>query len=309
MGDREQAVEIGAADVDATVGQDVSLAIGRRRALGRNADDGEVGGAAAHVDDQRQLLAADRALVVKRGRDRLELEVDVLEPLRAGGFFKLTLRVGVGLGVLVDELHGAAEHDVFDRLADMAFELVLEVTDEHADNVGEGDLLGLDTRLFMDEGRAEHAFQRAHQAALGAVGVFADGTAAHGGVVVLEIEEDGRRQGDALAFERDEARAAILDHADGGVGSAEVYAAVCRSHHVDPEFCCVGRRRSTDRAAAGTVRVHEQAANVDVRAHYFCKCDRWPNVATFTGNGFRGIGRPTNRQSGCSDDAYRISRL
>ena len=36
----------------------------------------------------------------------------------------------------------------------------------------------LDAGLFVDQRTAEHAFQRAHQAAFGAVGVFADGAAA-----------------------------------------------------------------------------------------------------------------------------------
>ena len=93
-----------------------------RGALGRDADDREVRGAAADVDDQRQLFARHRALVVERCRDRLELEVDVLEALRARGLFELALRRGVGFGIVVDELHRAAEHDVVDRLADMAFE-------------------------------------------------------------------------------------------------------------------------------------------------------------------------------------------
>ena len=54
---RQQPVEIGAADMDARRRENVGLAVGRPGPLGRNADHREVRGAAADVDDQRQFLA------------------------------------------------------------------------------------------------------------------------------------------------------------------------------------------------------------------------------------------------------------
>jgi len=101
---------------------------------------------------------------------------------------------------------------------------------EQADDVGEGDAARLDAGLLMRQRRAEHALQRPHQPAFDAVRIVADGAAAERGAVVLEVEENGGGQGDVVALQRHQPRAAVLDHADGGIGSAEVYAAESRSH-------------------------------------------------------------------------------
>jgi hypothetical protein len=45
-------------------------------------DEREIAGAAAEVSNQDQLVAIERAAVLMRGGDRLELERDRLEPRR-----------------------------------------------------------------------------------------------------------------------------------------------------------------------------------------------------------------------------------
>ena len=75
----EQPVEIGAADADAAIGEDVVAAVRPRPAFGCDADDGEVRRAAADIGHQHQLLARDRLLVVIGRRDRFVDEGHIAE--------------------------------------------------------------------------------------------------------------------------------------------------------------------------------------------------------------------------------------
>src|SRR3990167_2072852 len=72
-------VEVGAADMDAAGGEDVGMPFGEHMSLGRQANQREVRGTAADVDDQHQFFLADGAFVVKRSGNRLVLERHVLE--------------------------------------------------------------------------------------------------------------------------------------------------------------------------------------------------------------------------------------
>lgn len=200
MGDAQQPVEVGAADMDASTGQNVVLAIERPGALRRDPHDREIRRAAAHVDDQRQLFARDLPLVVERRRNRLELEGNVLEALGAGGVFEFAFSLGIGIRIVVDKLHRPAEHRALDRAAGILLQPLPEMADEQADDLHETDRPRLDAGLFMDERTAEHALQRAHQAAFDAVGIVGDGAAPEIGVVVLEIEEHGAGQRDLAVF-------------------------------------------------------------------------------------------------------------
>ena len=58
-----------------------------------------------------ELLARDLLLVVERRGDRLVLEGDVAEALRADRALELLLRLAVGDRIVVDEVHGAADDD------------------------------------------------------------------------------------------------------------------------------------------------------------------------------------------------------
>jgi hypothetical protein len=206
------------------------LAIERAGALRRDPHDREVGRAAAHVDDQRQLFARHLLLVVERRRDRLELEGDMLEALGAGGVFEFTFGLGIGLGIVVDELHGTTKHHAFNRIVRILFQPFPEVADEQTDDLGEGDRSGFDARLFMDQRTAEYALQRAHQATFDTVGIVGDGAAPKVGAVVLEIEEHRAGQRHLAVLQRHQLRLPVPDHADGGIRSAEVDTAECWSH-------------------------------------------------------------------------------
>ena len=99
--------------------RDVSLAIprGAAVAIGSEPDDRKIRGAAADVGDQRQLLAGDAALVVQRGRDRLELERHLLEADRKRDLAQRLLRAGVAVRIAVDEMDRAAMHYGLERAA------------------------------------------------------------------------------------------------------------------------------------------------------------------------------------------------
>jgi hypothetical protein len=230
IGDAEQPVEIGAADMHAIVGEDVVAPVRLAGAVGRNADDREVGRAAAHVDDQRQFFAGHLLFVVQRRRDRLVLKFDVAEILGAGSAFQLILRGGIGLGVAIDELHRPAQHDLLHGQTLMRLQAGFQARDEQADNVGERHGTLLDARLFVDQGTAEHALQRAQQAPLDTVGILPDRLSPHGHAVVLEVEEQGAGQRQVVALERDEARLAVLHDAHRRVRRAKINAARGWSH-------------------------------------------------------------------------------
>ncbi len=108
----EQAVDIGAADMDAPVRENVRGAIRAVFSLGRNAHNRKVGRAAANVGDERILLLADGLLIGERGGDRLILESDVTEPLRPGDLLERVVRPSVCRRIVVHEMHRPAEHDL-----------------------------------------------------------------------------------------------------------------------------------------------------------------------------------------------------
>ncbi len=78
-GQFDVAVEVGAGQVHAVVGQDVVTALGTAAPRRAHAHQREVGCAAADVGHQHQLFAVDVAFVVQRGGDRFELEPHLVE--------------------------------------------------------------------------------------------------------------------------------------------------------------------------------------------------------------------------------------
>ncbi len=74
-------------------------------------------------------------------------------------------------------------------------------------------------RLLVHQRAAEHAFQRPHQPALDPVGILPNAAAAEIGAVVLVVEEDGAGQRDLVLFQRHQPRLAVLDDADGRIGT------------------------------------------------------------------------------------------
>ena len=75
-------------------------------------DDGEVAGAAAEVTDQNQLVPFQPGLVGICGRDRLELEDDLVEASELDGRHQSLRRVSDRACVRrIGEMHRPAEHD------------------------------------------------------------------------------------------------------------------------------------------------------------------------------------------------------
>lgn len=105
----------------------------------------------------------------------------------------------------------------------LRFQALPRVTEETADETLEGHAVAADQRRLLHQAGAENGFQRAHEAAFRAVHVFMHGGAAGAHAAILEAEEEGGRDGDVLAFHRDEAWADPgCVQANGGVGGAEI---------------------------------------------------------------------------------------
>ena len=105
------------------------------------------------------------------------------------------------------------------------FGAALQLADEQAEQVLERHRRAEDAGVVLDQLGAEQAFQRAHQAAFVAFQVLVQRQATVHRAALLEVEEDHRRQGDLVVFQRDHRFHAGAQPADGGVGRAEVDAA------------------------------------------------------------------------------------
>ncbi len=139
LGQGQQAVEIGAADMHAACGEDICLPVDAAGALGRQADHGEIRGAAADIGDDGELFVVDRLLIVEGGGDGLELELDMLEPLPADRRFELALGLAIGGIVVVDKADGAAGNGALQRLAGVFFGTAAQFAHIGAEDLGEGD--------------------------------------------------------------------------------------------------------------------------------------------------------------------------
>lgn len=195
------------------------------RALRRQAHDGEVGRAAADVGDQHQLLAAQGALVVQRGADRLELEADLAKAHLARDGLECVLGLAVGGLVLIDEVHRAAEHRVVEGAPGRALGARLELADEAREQLAKPERAPIHLGLAIDQAGAEQALERAHQPPFVALQVFGERSAPVVDRVLVGVEEHRRRQRRPAVLERDEDGRVEAQPADGGVGGAEVDAA------------------------------------------------------------------------------------
>ena len=226
--------------MDAVVGEDVGLAIDLRLALGADADEREVGGAAADVGDEDLLLARHRLLVVERGGDRLVLEDDLAKAGARRRAAQRRLGLGVALGVVVDEVDRSADDGAIDRRARRRLGAPLQVAQVGRDDVEEANAAAAaDVGRLLDERAAEDALHRSHQAAVDAVDVGGDRGAAElarrrrgaaAGVALAGIEHR-RRHGAKARLELDQAHRRAVGNGDGGVRGAEVDGAVGRGGH------------------------------------------------------------------------------
>ncbi len=215
-------VEVGTADVHAAGGEDVVLALIQLATLRCQAHQGEVRGTAADVDDQHQLLALDRALVVEGRGDRLELEGHVLEAEFVRHRQQGVGGLGIGGRIIVDEEHWAAQHHLFEFALGLALGALFQLADEEAEQVAKGQGAAQYGGFAFQQLGAEQAFQCAHQAPFIAFQVFVQGLATINRTALLGVEEDHRRQGDLAVFQFQQRLHARPPPADGGVGGTEV---------------------------------------------------------------------------------------
>ena len=215
-------VEVGTADVHAARGQDVALALGQQVALWRQADQGEVRGTPANVDNQYQLFAADGRLVVERGGNRFVLERHVLEAELACHLGQGVLGLLVGGRVFVDEEYRAPQHDLVELAARGRLGTLFQLADEHAQQVLERQGTAQHAGVVLDQLGAQQAFQRAHQAAFVAFQVLVQCQAAIDRAPLFNVEEHHRGQGDLAIFQGDQRLDPRAVPANRGVGGAKV---------------------------------------------------------------------------------------
>lgn len=198
------------------------MAFGHQVALGRQADQGKVGGTPADIDDQYQLFTADARLVVEGCGNRFVLERHVLEADFARHVGQGVFGFLVGGRVFIDEEHRAAQHDLVEAALRGGFGALFQFADEHAQQVLERQGAAQHAGVVLDQLGAEQALERAHQAAFVAFQVLVQRQAAIHRATLLDVEEDHRRQGDLAVFQGNQRLEARAVPADRGVGGAKV---------------------------------------------------------------------------------------
>ena len=114
------------------------------------------------------------ALVIERGRDRLELEGDLVEAEPARDLAQRVLGLGVGIRRVVDEMHRTAMHDAAEFDTGRLLRAPLHRTDISGDDVAEGLALAPELRGLVDQRGAEQRLQAAHQPTIGAIHIGLD---------------------------------------------------------------------------------------------------------------------------------------
>ena len=111
LGQGQAAVKIGTAQTNATIAQNVSGTVNRPRPFGRDADQGDVRGAAADIDDQHDLFSRHPRLILHGRRDGFELKGNVLEPHRRRNLGQRGFGRLIGRRITIDEMHRATQND------------------------------------------------------------------------------------------------------------------------------------------------------------------------------------------------------
>ncbi len=198
-------------------------AIRPRDALGPQPHHGEVGGAAADVDDQHHGFVLQAALVVERSGDRLQLEGHVGEARARRAFGQRLLRPRIALLVAVDEVHGPPDHHALRLGAQVPARPRAQFSQEAADDRLEAQHPAVDGGFLVQQAASQQAFQRAHQAAFDAREIERDRIAAEVRAAVLHVEEHRRRHARGRALQRHQPRPAVgCDEGDRGVRGAEI---------------------------------------------------------------------------------------
>src|SRR6185312_10922571 len=225
---RKLLVEIRTADPDAATGQNVFRPVRRFYLVRRDADDREIGRAAADISDENDLLAGDGGFVFEGSGDGLELEFDMFETDFPRRLLQIALCLAIELLRVLDELHRPAEHDLSHLVADLMLGRGFEVAQIHAEDIGKRDLTLLYPRLFVEERPPDHALQRTHEAAILAREIVGYRRAAEGDAAARGIEENRARERTLGMFERRQEMLALSREGDGRVRGSEIDAAIMR---------------------------------------------------------------------------------
>ena len=217
-------IEIGAADADAVVGQVVVLALGVAMPLRRQPNDRKVRRSAADIGDQRDFLGRDLTFVVERRCDRLELKRDVVKADLPGDIAQSRLRLGVAGRIVVDEVDRAAMYDIAQLVSDGLFRAPLHRTDIVGDDITEADALAADAGGLVDQRRAEHRFDAAHQSPGVALDIGLDGAPADMGAGIGFVEDRAWNR-DVIALERSQHGTIANDRAERRVRRPEIQTA------------------------------------------------------------------------------------
>ncbi len=154
------------------VGQHVVAPIDAPGPLRTDPDNRKVGGAAADIGDQHDLLVDHRPLVCKRSRDRfiLKLHLGKTDPSRRR--FERGLRLRVAQRIVVDKADRPPQHHPIDGGTGASFGAALQMQQIAGDHVEIFDTAAA-TGIggLVDQCRAENALHRSHQPAIEAIDI------------------------------------------------------------------------------------------------------------------------------------------
>ncbi len=220
----ELAIEIGAADAHAVIGENIGRAIGLAVMPGPEPHDRKIRRATADIGDQCDLLSRDLALIIQRRGDRLELEGDLIEADLACDLAQRLLRPAVGVIIIVDEMHRPAMHHIAQLATGGLFGAPFHRAQVIADHVAKPGPLAAEPGGLLDQRGAEHRFEAAHQAAGRALDIGCDRLAADQHRAVHLVEDRAGDRGLAF-FQRRQHRRVAFNGAERRVRRSEIKSA------------------------------------------------------------------------------------
>ena len=214
-GQGHQPVEVGAAQPDAVAGKDID-----RRP--RAAKDREIRGAATDIDDQPDLARAAHSVAGQRRRLGFGQKGDLGEACRQIAAAQIRLGLRIAFGVVAVEMHRAPRQRAAEGQARGGLGPLAQFGKERGDDFGQRPPPAGDQPRFMEKSGPQHAFQRPHIAALGAIDqrVGCGLTDAHG--TAAGREKDGGRQRLGARLDGKAADAAVLHDGGGRVRRSKI---------------------------------------------------------------------------------------
>ena len=210
---RDGAVEIGAAQPDAVAGQDLDPGPA-------DPEQREIRGAAADIDDQTKRRAGQIGAGAGGGLG-LGAETDLGKARRREAAGQIGQRPGIAAGIGV-EMHRSARKHAGKAQAGLRLGAGFRFRQKGGDDLGQGAAAPADRAGFMEQGRAQNAFERAHEAALLARDQRRNGGGTDPHRPRLGRKEDRGGQGVGGAVQRQATHPPPLHEGGGGIRRAEV---------------------------------------------------------------------------------------